>query len=58
MDVRNAMLMRVPAAVAEIKASHEGNAAVHDAELLVMSPIQNRIFGYSVDGLERISWEL
>lgn len=38
-DVGNGMLMGIPAPKAEVQAAHESNAAINQAELLVVCPV-------------------
>lgn len=54
MHVRQFMLVGVPTAKAHIQTAHEGNAAINEAKLFVVSPVENDILVHAVDALDGI----
>lgn len=48
------MLVGVPAAKAHIQTTHERNATINEAKLLVVSPVQNHILVHAVDALDGV----
>lgn len=57
MHVGDRMLVGVPASIAQIQTSHEGDFAIDHAQLLVMRPVQDRLIAHTVQSLERITGE-
>jgi hypothetical protein len=58
MDIGDSVLMRIPSAKAHIQASHEGDSAIHQAEFLMVGPVEDHIIIHAIQTLERIAGHL
>lgn len=56
MGIGNAVLVSVPAAVAEIETAHESDMTIDEAKLLVVGPVEHLAVRDTIDALQGISY--
>jgi hypothetical protein len=54
MQIRERMLVSIPATEAHIQSTHKGSSTIDQAQLFVMSPIENNILVHPVQSLQSV----
>jgi len=53
-NIRDSMLVSIPASKAHIQATHESSLAINQAQFLVVGPIQDNIVVHSIEAFQCI----